>query len=94
VFSPDGNQIVSGSWDNSVRVWDAKTGEQLRELQGHTKMVNSVVFLPDGNQIISGASDKSVRVWVAKPLGDQLRELQGDKSEHYGKPHTLLTVIY
>jgi WD40 repeat protein len=75
-FSPDGNRIVSGSDDKSVRVWDAKTGEQLRELQGHTDSVTSVAFSPDGNRIVSGSDDKSVRVWDAK-TGEQLRELQG-----------------
>jgi WD40 repeat protein len=62
--------------DKSVRVWDAKTGEQLRELQGHTDWVTSVAFSPDGNRIVSGSYDKSVRVWDAK-TGEQLRELQG-----------------
>jgi len=63
-FSSDGNQIVSGSFDQSVRLWDAKTGKQLRELQGHTDPVTSVAFLPDGNQIVSGSSDQSVRIWA------------------------------
>ena len=63
-FSPHGNRIVSGSDDKSVRVWDAKTGEQLRELQGHTGNVSSVRFSPDGNQIVSGSNDASVRVWA------------------------------
>ena len=55
-FSPDGTRIVSGS--NSVRVWDAKTGEQLMELQGHSGDVASVAFSPDGNLIVSGSCDK------------------------------------
>src|ERR1700679_1021042 len=65
-LSGDGNLIVSCSQDNLVQVWDAKTGEQLRELQGHTDWVNSVAFSPQGNQIVSGSSDHSVRVWDAK----------------------------
>ena len=75
-FSPDGNRIVSGSSDKSVRVWDAKTGEQLKELQGHTGLVRSVEFSPDGTRIVSGSNDKSVQVWDAK-TGEQLKELQG-----------------
>jgi WD40 repeat protein len=75
-FSPDGDRIISGSWDHSVRVWDGKTGEQLRELKGHTDTVNSVTFSPDGDRIISGSWDHSVRVWDAK-TGEQLRELKG-----------------
>src|SRR5258708_6012449 len=75
-FSRDSSRIVSGSRDKSVRVWDAKTGEQLRELQGHTRSVRSVAFSLDGNRIVSGSGDKSVRVWDAN-TGGQLRELQG-----------------
>ena len=78
-LSKDGSLIVSGSGDRSVQVWDAKTGEQLRELQGHTRCVHSVAFSPDGNQIVSGSWDQSVRVWDAN-TGEQLRELQGHTS--------------
>ena len=74
-FSPDGNRIVSGSDDKSVRVWDAKTSEQLNELQGHTEGVLSVGFSPDGNRIVSGSRDKSVRAWHGK-TGEQFQELQ------------------
>ena len=78
-FSIDGMRIVSGSWDRSVRVWDTKTGEQLRELQGHTGWVNSVSFSSDGNRIVSGSDDKSVRVWDAK-TGKRLMKLRGTLS--------------
>ncbi|KAG4437715.1 hypothetical protein IFR05_006798 [Cadophora sp. M221] len=48
-FSPDGKQIVSGSWDKTVRRWDAATGQQLLPaLEGHTDHVTSVAFSPDG----------------------------------------------
>jgi len=35
-FSPDGKRIVTGSWDQTARVWDADTGKELRRLTGHT----------------------------------------------------------
>ena len=82
-LSGNGDLIASGSWDHSsVWVWDAKTGEQLRELQGHTEKVYSVAFSPDSNQIVSGSHDQSVRVWDAK-TGEQLRELQGHTNNVY-----------
>ena len=75
-LSADGTRIVSGSSDESVRVWDASTGNELRVLDGHTKRVNSVAFSVDGTRIVSGSSDESVRVWDAS-TGDELRVLNG-----------------
>ena len=47
-------------------VWDAKTGEQPTELQGHTRTVISGAFSSDVNRIVSGFYDQPVRVWNAK----------------------------
>ncbi|KIK23348.1 hypothetical protein PISMIDRAFT_65472, partial [Pisolithus microcarpus 441] len=66
-FSSDGKRIVSGSWDKTVRVWDAERGVQIgSHLEGHTDKVNSVAFSPDGKRIVSGSDDKTVRVWDAE----------------------------
>jgi WD40 repeat protein len=46
-FSPDGKQVVSGSYDETVRLWDAATGKRLQTLEGHTGIVESVAFSPD-----------------------------------------------
>ncbi|KAJ6567929.1 hypothetical protein DFH09DRAFT_1033857 [Mycena vulgaris] len=66
-FSPDGTHIVSGSRDNTVRVWDAETQTQIgAPLEGHTSWVRSVAFSPDGTHIVSGSDDNTVRVWDAE----------------------------
>jgi WD40 repeat protein len=64
-FSPDGSQIVSGSSDNNLRIWDAVSGAHLNTLEGHFDSVLSVAFSPDGTHIVSGSNDKTLRVWDA-----------------------------
>jgi WD40 repeat protein len=72
-FSPDGKQIVSGGWDNNVRLWGARTGKPIGQpFTGHKKWVSSVAFSPDGKQIISGSNDKTLRLWdvrTGNPIG-------------------------
>jgi len=65
-FSPDGSQVVSGSKDKTVRIWDAKTGKNIQTLNGHADAVTCVCFSPDGRQVVSGSEDKTVRIWDAK----------------------------
>ncbi|KIM56120.1 hypothetical protein SCLCIDRAFT_89586, partial [Scleroderma citrinum Foug A] len=64
--SPDGTRIVSGSHDNTVRVWDTDSGVEIGSpLEGHTLGVTSVAFSCDGTKIVSGSWDNSARVWNA-----------------------------
>jgi WD40 repeat protein len=55
-ISRDGMRIVSGSYDKTVRMWDASTGAELNVLKGHTNWVNSVAISRDGMRIVSGSS--------------------------------------
>ncbi|KAJ3009146.1 UNVERIFIED_CONTAM: hypothetical protein HDU68_002813, partial [Siphonaria sp. JEL0065] len=62
-LSADGRNVVSGSSDNSVKVWDLRTGECTQTLTGHTDMVYSVAISTDGETIVSGSRDKTVKLW-------------------------------
>ena len=71
--------VVSGSWDNTLRVWNAATGECERTLEGHTGVVRSLVALADG-RVVSGSVDKTLRVWNAA-TGECERTLEGHTDE-------------
>ena len=58
-FSQDGEQIISGSGDKTIRSWDSETGDVvLGPLEGHTGLVYSVAFSQNGKRIVSGSRDK------------------------------------
>jgi len=64
-FSHDGNQILTGLIDGTVRLWDAATGIELRTFFGHSGAISSVAFRPDGQQILSGSWDRTIKIWDA-----------------------------
>jgi WD40 repeat protein len=57
-FSPDGQRIVSGSADKTIKIWDVESGREIRTLSGHGNYVECVAWSPDGRRIISGSRDK------------------------------------
>ena len=67
-FSRDGKRIVSGSNDQSLKVWDADTGQEVFTLKGHTGAVSGAAFSGDGERIVSGSADGTVKVWDLEAL--------------------------
>ncbi|KAK1317000.1 hypothetical protein QJS10_CPA05g01636 [Acorus calamus] len=64
VYNPQSNMIASGSFDETVRVWDVKTGACLRVLPAHADLVTSVDFNRDGSLIVSSSFDGLCRIWT------------------------------
>ena len=69
-FSPEGQHIVSGSSDKTVRVWETTTGESQQTLTGHTGSVRSATFGSD-QLVVSASEDKTIRVWDVAPPGTE-----------------------
>ena len=81
-YSPDGQHIISGCDDGTIRIWNSKTGVAVGvPLEGHFAMVWHVAYSPDGQHIVSGSSDSTIRIWDAK-TGTLVGEpLKGHTSE-------------
>ncbi|WP_193788912.1 caspase family protein, partial [Xenococcus sp. PCC 7305] len=75
-ISSNGQHIVSGSEDDTIKVWNLKTGNLENTLEGHSDDVRSLVISSDGQRIISGGGDHTIKVWNLK-TGDLENTLEG-----------------
>ena len=62
-FSPQGNLLVSGSFDETVKIWDVRSGECISTLPAHSDPVTSVSLNRDGTCIVSSSHDGLIRIW-------------------------------
>lgn len=76
VFSPEGRRLVSASSDHTLKVWDAQSGREQLNLEGHNSYVYACGFNPDGSIIVSGSGDGTLKLWNAT-TGRELATLQG-----------------
>src|SRR5882724_3203464 len=74
-FSRDGRTIASSS-TSSIEIWDAATGQVIKQLKGHTDFVNSLTFCPDGKTLASGSFDQTLRLWDLA-TGKEVHQLKG-----------------
>jgi WD40 repeat protein len=66
-FSPNGTRLATACQDNTIRLWDMASREEVVELHGHTDYVHAVAFSPDGTKLVSCSGDHTVRIWDSLP---------------------------
>jgi WD40 repeat protein len=81
-MSPDGKLAATGSYDQSIRLWDLSTGKESRILNGHNGPVFDLAFDPTGRLLASASGDRTVKLWdVAK--GERLDTFSQPLKEQY-----------
>jgi ribosome assembly protein 4 len=60
-FSPDGRWAASASWDNSVRVWEGRTGKFIATLRGHVGAVYRLTWSADSRLLVSASKDATLK---------------------------------
>ena len=78
--------LASGGTDNAIKIWNVKSGTEIKHLTGHSDWADSVVFSPDGKTLISGSHDTTVKLWNTysweeiKTLGSGVRTVGRSQS--------------
>jgi len=62
-LSADGQTLVSGSADGTMKVWNVATARVVQTLTGHTQPVLSIALSANGQRLASGSADRTVKVW-------------------------------
>ena len=61
-FSPDGRWAASAAFDNSVRIWDGRTGKFVATLRGHISAVYRLAWSADSRMLVSASKDSTLKV--------------------------------
>ncbi|MCK5683499.1 SUMF1/EgtB/PvdO family nonheme iron enzyme [bacterium] len=75
-FSPDSKKLASCSDDNTIRIWDCASGENINIIERGDYPGKGIAFSPDGKYLASGSDDFSVRLWNPK-TGEMIHNLKG-----------------
>ena len=82
-FSPDGNHIASGAYDGTIKLWDAKAGNELRTLVIHDYSVTALAFSPNSQRVAWGDANGTLKILDLKS-GEQVEAKSGhhDRVSH------------
>lgn len=80
-FSPDGTLVASGGLDQTVRLWEPRTGKEIHRLS-HPEMVRAVAFSPDGRMLATVTLSRTIRLWEVS-TGRERCQLKSELGLHF-----------
>ena len=80
LFSKDGKNLITGGWDNKIKIWNIEKGEVIKEFVGHESIISCIDLSSDGKKIVSGSWDKTIKLWDVES-GALLKTFSGHRME-------------
>lgn len=71
--SPDGKRVLSGSLDETLRLWNAQTGAEIAVLEGHFGQLLDCAFSADGKRFVASSQDETIYLWDSETLAPLLQ---------------------
>ncbi len=79
-FSPNGEQLASGSLDRTVRLWNVKSGDCVRVLERQAAVISKIAYSPDGQSLATGCTNGTAGIW-SLASGEKLHDLRAHSAE-------------
>jgi WD40 repeat protein len=83
VYTPDGERLVSGGGDPTLKEWDTKSGSLVRTYSGHASQVFGMLLFSEGKRMISGSSDRRAILWD-RQTGESIGSIHEKESALFG----------
>ncbi|MBU7585771.1 MAG: hypothetical protein KAF91_23305 [Nostoc sp. TH1S01] len=77
-FSSDGQKLVTGSADGTIKLWSIN-GKEITSFKAHEKKITGISFSPDSNKFVSISEDKTLKLWSLN--GTEIQQFNGHQEE-------------
>ena len=73
--------VLTGSWDNTARLWDIQRGQEVRRFEGKVTTVHDIALSNDNELLLTGSGDGNTRLWDLKTGKKVPRDLPGIRQQ-------------